>query len=363
MKKMLAVALAILLVSSVFAGSASMVKYSPYPRDYRAMGEAGLSLGGSGRGFFVNPASFSTEKFSLVVPSLEVGVGSISDIVAIPFSSLMDLDAEALDDTMGRITGLMPLLIMKASLSLSLFGFGGALDASGGVFTSGEGISAGIVPFVKIAGTIGCGHSFDLREGLDLEVGIAAHTNLFFYSSPLDISSVGASLTEGLSDNVSMNLSSLNLSFDVGSTLRLGNGFSSGLVLSGLGKGFEMKDIVSEDDFTLPLSSSLDVGFGWERVFWKWLGIKAAVDIKDLSGLIKSFSFPNLLYHTNMGLGINFTKGIGIMCGLKGGFPSLGVDLKLFMVDVFVLYTVDEYSDSVGYNPRDTLSLVARLEF
>lgn len=363
MKKIALLILILTLNASLFAGNGAIGKYAPYPRDYRAMGEAGLSLKGSERGFFVNPASLSTKKFSLVLPSLEIGVGSISDIIDIPFSDLEKMDAGALDQTLGKISGVMPLVMAKAAVSTDIFGLGAAFDSSLGVFASGEGFSAGIVPFLKLAGTLGYGHSFALSERLDLEVGVAAHSNFFFYSSPLSVSSAASVLTDGLGGNVSMNLSSANLTFDVGTTIRSKNGLSFGLVLSGMGDDLEMKDMVTESEFTLERKSSLDVGLGWERVFWKWLGVKAALDVKDLTGLFSSFSFPSFLYHSNMGLGINFTKGLGLMCGLKGGFPSFGVDIKLFFLDVFVLYTVDEYSEKVGYNPRDTLSLVARIAF
>ena len=363
MKKTLSLIIAFLLCASLFSASSNFVKYAPYPREYRAMGEAGLSLKGSERGFFVNPASLSTDDFSLVLPSLEVGIGSVSDIATIPFSSLEKLDADAIGETLGKVSGSMPILTAKSSISFSLFGFGAAFDLSGGVFTSGEGFAAGLVPFMKVAGTLGYGRSFVLSEKMDLEVGASAHTNLFFYSSPIGVSSLSATLVNGLEDNIRMNLSSLYFSVDVGSTLRLKSGFAFGVTLSDMGKDLMIEDIVTETGFYVPFTSSLGVGASWERVFWKWLGVKAALDVKDLGSLFSSPSFPSLLYHTNMGMALSLSKSLELMCGLKGGYPSFGADFKLFFIDLSLLYTVDEYSDKVGYNPRDTLSLIVRLEF
>ena len=141
------------------------------------------------------------------------------------------------------------------------------------------------------------------------------------------------------------------------------NGFSFAMSLLDIGKGFDSVDIITGEKERVKSNFYLNVGSGWERVFWKWLGIKASLDFNDIVGFVKNASFSNFLYHTNMGLKLNLTKGIGVMCGLKGGYPSLGADLKLWFIDLSVLYTMDEYSEYVGYNPRDTLSVLLRLEF
>ena len=86
MKRLITVLLIMSLSFSLF--SFSITSYRPLDREYRAMGSSGMSLKGVEKGFYTNPASLSNDKFNLVLPSLEMGVGSFTEIATIPFSSL-----------------------------------------------------------------------------------------------------------------------------------------------------------------------------------------------------------------------------------------------------------------------------------
>lgn len=361
MKRFLVTLLVLIVSLSLFASS--FTSYRPLEREYRAMGCSGMSLSGVNKGFYTNPAALSNDKFNLVLPALEVGVGSFSEIITIPFSSLADGDFNAINEVLSKLTGTIPILDVKASSSLALFGFGASIDASGGIYTSGEGISVGLVPFLKVAGSFGYGRGFDIREDMTLEVGAMAHVSSFFYSSPIGVSELLNMVSSADFGTLGLKFTKMSFTMDVGTTLRLDNGFSFAVALTDMGAGSDSVNVITGEAEKFESDFSLNLGTGWERVFWKWLGVKASIDFNDVVGFVKDASLSNLLYHTNMGLKVNLTKGIGLMCGLKGGYPSLGADLKLWFIDLSVLYTMDEYSEYMGYNPRDTLSLLLRLEF
>ncbi|MGN1190590.1 MAG: hypothetical protein ACI4SL_09380 [Candidatus Ornithospirochaeta sp.] len=361
MKRFLVTLLVLIVSLSLFASS--FTSYRPLEREYRAMGSSGMALSGVGKGFYTNPAALSNDKFNLVLPALEVGVGSFSEIVTIPFSALGDGNFDAINEVLSKLTGTIPILDVKASSSLTLFGFGAAIDASGGIYTSGEGISVGLIPFLKVAGSFGYGRGFDIRDDIKLEVGAVAHVSSFFYSSPIGVSELLDLFASSSLGNFGLKFTNMTFTMDVGTTLRLDDGLSFALALTDMGKGVNSVDMITGEEEKFDSDFSINIGGGWERVFWKWLGIKASIDFNDIVGFVKDASFSNFLYHTNMGLKVNLTKGIGLMCGLKGGYPSLGADLKLWFIDLSVLYTMDEYSEYMGYNPRDTLSLLLRLEF
>ena len=357
MKRIVIVLILVFLSLSLF--SVSFTSYRPLDREYRAMGSSGMSLKGVGKGFYTNPASLSNDSFNLVLPAIEMGVGSFSEIITIPFSSG---DNDAINEVLSKLTGTIPILDVKTSSSLVLFGFGVSFDASAGLYTSGEGLSVGLIPFMKVAGSLGYGHGFDINDNLRLEVGGVAHTSAFFYSTPIGIEEL-VGLFSSSGDSIGLKFTNFTFSMDLGTTLRLQNGLSFALSLSDMGTGTDSIDIITGDTEKFESDFTINIGSGWERIFWKWFGVKASLDFCDVVGFAKDATFANLLYHTNMGLKLNFTKGLGLMCGMKGGYPSLGADLKLWIIDLSVLYTMDEYSEYVGYNPRDTLSVLLRLEF
>ena len=362
MKRLLFVLLILAVSLSLFASS--FTSFMPLEREYRAMGCSGMSLKGVEKGFYINPASLSNDKFNLVLPSLEVGVGSFSEIIEVSSNAFNSDDfVDSANQVLSKLTGTIPILNINASSSLVLFGLGGSLNLSGGLNTSGEGLSVGLIPFLKIASSFGYGHGFDISDNMRLEVGGVAHVSSFFYSSPVGIAELVDVLATSTLDSIELKYTNTSFSMDLGTTLRLQNGFSFAMSLLDIGKGFDSVDIITGEKERVKSNFYLNVGSGWERVFWKWLGIKASLDFNDIVGFVKNASFSNFLYHTNMGLKLNLTKGIGVMCGLKGGYPSLGADLKLWFIDLSVLYTMDEYSEYVGYNPRDTLSVLLRLEF
>ena len=361
MKRIVIVLILVFLSLSLF--SASFTSYRPLDREYRAMGSSGMSLKGVGKGFYTNPASLSNDSFNLVLPAIEMGVGSFSEIITIPFSSLSKGDYDAVNEVLSKLTGTIPILDVKTSSSLVLFGFGACFDASTGLYTSGEGISVGFIPYLKFGGSFGYGHGFDINEDIRLEVGAVAHMSSSFYSSPVGISELMNMLSTSAIDALGLKYAESTFSFDLGTTVRLQNGLSFALSLSDMGTGTDSVDIITGDTEKFESDFTINIGSGWERVFWKWFGVKASLDFCDVVGFARDATFANFLYHTNMGLKLNFTKGLGLMCGLKGGYPSLGADLKLWVIDLSVLYTMDEYSEYVGYNPRDTLSVLLRLEF
>ena len=361
MKRIVIVLILVFLSLSLF--SASFTSYRPLDREYRAMGSSGMSLKGVGKGFYTNPASLSNDSFNLVLPAIEMGVGSFSEIITIPFSFLSNGDYDAVNEVLSKLTGTIPILDVKTSSSLVLFGFGASFDASTGLYTSGEGISVGLVPYLKFGGSFGYGHGFDINKDIRLEVGAVAHMSSSFYSSPVGISELMNMLSTSAIDALGLKYAESTFSFDLGTTVRLQNGLSFALALSDMGTGTDSIDIITGDTEKFESDFTINIGSGWERVFWKWFGVKASLDFCDVVGFARDAPFANFLYHTNMGLKLNFTKGLGLMCGLKGGYPSLGADLKLWVIDLSVLYTMDEYSEYVGYNPRDTLSILLRLEF
>ena len=361
MKRIVIVLILVFLSLSLF--SASFTSYRPLDREYRAMGSSGMSLKGVGKGFYTNPASLSNDSFNLVLPAIEMGVGSFSEIITIPFSSLSKGDYDAVNEVLSKLTGTIPIIDVKISSSLVLFGFGASFDASTGLYTSGEGISVGLIPYLKFGGSFGYGHGFDINEDIRLEVGAVAHMSSSFYSSPVGISELMNMLSTSAIDALGLKYAESTFSFDLGTTVRLQNGLSFAMTLSDIGNGSESVDIVTGDKEKFKSDFTLNIGSGWERVFWKWFGVKASIDFCDVVGFVKEATLTNFLYHTNMGLKFNFTKGFGLMCGLKGGYPTLGADLKLWFIDFSLLYTMDEYSEYMGYNPRDTLSILLRLEF
>ena len=111
-----------------------------------------------------------------------------------------------------------------------LFGFGVSFDASAGLYTSGEGLSVGLIPFMKVAGSLGYGHGFDINDNLRIEVGGVAHTSAFFYSIPIGIEEL-VGLFSSSGGSIGLKFTNFTFSMDLGTTLRLQNGLSLGFLL------------------------------------------------------------------------------------------------------------------------------------
>ncbi|MDD7270348.1 MAG: hypothetical protein PUH25_00550, partial [Spirochaetales bacterium] len=84
-----------------------------------------------------------------------------------------------------------------------------------------------------------------------------------------------------------------------------------------------------------------------------------AMDLVDITRI----NLNNALYHLNLGGYFGIWNNLGLYGGLKGGYPSFGLKLKLLFMESYVTYTINEYSEFVGYNPKDTLSFSFRLLF
>lgn len=353
MKKILTIVLLLLLAFSISAMDISSElnksTYNPTSMTFRAMGESGRAIALAEDGFSVNPAALANERFMLILPSFEAGVTNVNALLNSDIRAVLKKDTTAMMDMLSLLSGSSYFIDGKISSSLIIKGFGVSFSLKSGIYTSGESISAYVTVPIESVLSFGYAHEFDLNDSYKLSVGGVFHTNLRYYIKPVDISTFVDVATGDEKLDLSF-IKESNLTLDLGATLKMPYGFSSALTIDHI----TLKNFKGNLKYDLALSTSL----GWSYKYGP-LRLSLAMDLVDITRI----NLNNALYHLNLGGYIGIWNNLGLYGGLKGGYPSFGLKLKLLFMESYVTYTINEYSEFVGYNPKDTLSFSFRLLF
>ena len=329
--------------------------YRPTSSVYRAMGSSGRAISLSEDACFVNPAN-NDESFRLILPSVEFGVSNPRELLA-TLNSVIKKDVNKMLDALSILSGSSYLASIKLSGMMIIKGFSIQGDLRLGLYTRGESISASISIPTEAVLTIGYSHIFEFENDYSLSIGGNAHLNHREYSIPIDAASF-VNYYVNKKELIEGRIIGSNISFDLGATFNLPYGFNTSLTLEDIAFDIKYKDSnnIEERIVKIPLSLCLSLGYKDKFGPFTFMG---AIDLVD----VLKINSNNFFYHLNMGAGVEIWKNIGLYGGLKGGYPSFGLKLKLFFFELFASYEINDYSKYVGYNPKDTLSIMIRLFF
>ncbi len=353
MKKILSFLFLLILVFSVSAidisNELNRSNYIPSSMTFRAMGESGRAIALAEDGFSINPAALASDSFQLILPSFEAGVTNVNALLNADIKGVLKKDTKAMMDMLSLLSGSSYFIDGKISSSVIIKGFGLSFSLKSGLYTSGESISAYVTVPIEGVLSLGYAHEFDLNDNYKLSVGGVLHTNIRYYIKPVDVST----FVDVASGTAKLDLSFIkesNLTLDLGATIKMPYGFNGALTVNNI----TLKNFKGNLNYNISLSTSL----GWSYKYGP-LRLSLAMDLVDLARM----NLNNALYHLNLGGYIGLWNNFGLYGGLKGGYPSFGLKLKLFFMESYVTYTINEYSEYMGYNPKDTLSFSFRLLF
>lgn len=353
MKKISLILIALLLVLSLpakdFSSELNRTAYIPTSMTFRAMGESGRAIALPEDGFSVNPAALASDGFELILPSFEAAVTNVNALLNSDIKGVLNKDTTAMMDMLSLLSGSSYFIDGKISSSLIIKGFGVSFSLKSGLYTSGESISAYVTVPIEGVLSLGYAHEFDLNNSYKLSIGGVLHTNLRYYIKPVDVTTFVDVATGDEKLDLSF-IKESNLTLDLGATLKMPYGFSSALTIDHI----TLKNLKGNLKYDLSLSTSL----GWSYKYGP-LRLSLAMDLVDITRI----QINNALYHLNLGGYIGLWNNLGLYGGLKGGYPSFGLKLKLLFMESYITYTINEYSEFVGYNPKDTLSFSFRLFF
>ncbi len=332
--------------------------YRDLPMRYSAMGESGISLSRDEDSLSVNAGAVRTKGFRLIVPSVRVDLLNCAHLKDIDFIKISKGEISAISDAVSFLSGDAPIARLSLGTAMQINGFDLGLNATCGLFSSGESIAAMFTGYADGSLSAGYAHRFSLSEEYALTLGGTGHVNLRFSTTAVDVNTFVDYVTEKSTKLIGGIVSGYSLSLDLGATLELPYGFSAAL---------SVNDISSPYTYSvgtvISVPCNITLGSGWRMRAIGFLDLQAAVDVTDIIGLVRDFSPSEMLYHLNMGAGAGLWNMLSVYGGLKGGYPSFGARVKLLFAEISASYTISEYSRYMGYNPKDMLSLQLRLVF
>lgn len=314
--------------------------------------------------FSHNPAFLSARDYSVNIP-INARIYNISgllenDLVK-DISDLSSMDRErmisSLLDLLREFNGTMPLLGLDEDISFTVGGFGLDVSLKESVITSGGSVGTTLSAAVEGAVTAGFGFKYE-RDDYLISLGITPKLSYSIYTSPVGIdTAVGILLDNSLFDNVEI-YQGIGFSADIGAYAAFPYNFKAALVLRDIGSRIMVSDTGGRTELeNRPLR--LDAALGWSG---QWgiisldleMGLRGLDNIKDDVDLMKSF---------NAGMRLGITDFIAINAGINGGYPSCGLELNIFFIDLMVAYYYQDYGVTYGLSPRDVVAFELALSF
>ena len=370
--------------SSDPAYSAMTEPYQPLTARALGMGGAGIAVTGSADTFFINPAALASRRLEISLPSAQVTMYHIYDLVS---SGLIDDIASGETPSLNSLTDLIKtgygkIADVDAAVSFTAGGFGLGINTTASFLTYNSGANtttANIIGKVNAAISLGYGYRFNLPLDFSIDVGAMVRFNYLAYTQTLGAESVLGPLTSGEGLDFASLLSGIpimagySIPFDVGLNVNMPLGFSAGVVARNLnGKyymtGFDGYERFLEDPFggnagedsRFEFSSdwSLDAGIGWSLDTW-YLSPSIAVDVRDIVGLCQTedADFRDFMYHLNVGAELRILSFLDIRGGLRQGYWTLGVGLDLWAVKLDIAYFRQEFGATAGDYGLDGLTV------
>ena len=368
--------------------SAMVDPFQPLTARALAMGGAGVAVTGRSDTFYINPASLASRRFQLSIPSAQVTLYHVYDLLETgvvedlinggdPMDSVGDI-LESIDAGKGKIAD------VDAGLSFTAGGFGLGINARASVLTYGNnvgGLNAKVIGKVNAAASIGYGYRFNLPADFSIDLGVMVRFNYLAYTEALGASEVSKVLSESGDPMELLNgtpiMAGYSIPVDVGLNINMPAGFSLGAVARNLNGKYHMTAYESYEglldnpfggpdatSFTFDSDWSLDAGIGWSANTW-YLSPTLAVDVRDIIGLsrIDDVDFRDFMYHLNVGAELRLLSFLDLRGGLNQGYWTLGVGLDLWAVKVDISYFHQEFGVAVGDNGLDGLTVRVNIGF
>ena len=327
-------------------------------------GDAVLTSNEVNYAFFHNPAFLTSKNFSFLLPvnaQIYNISGLISNDLIANITAISSMDEESMVNgllsLLREFSGTMPLLSMDESLSFTVKGFGLNLALREEVITTGGSVATTLSACIE--GELSAGFGFDIPlDEYHISLGMTPKLLYRVYTSPVGIeTAVDFMLDSSLSEAVTV-YEALALSMDIGAYVSFPLGFSSALVLRNIGSDYEAAGTDgSVEELENPFA--IDTAIGWSG---KWsfislqleLGLRGWNNIRDTIDLMRSF---------NAGMSLGLTDFVSINAGISGGYPSLGLELDIFCIDLIIAYYWQDYGINYGLNPRDIIALEVAIAF
>ena len=371
--------------------SAMVEPFQPLTARALAMGGAGVAVTGRSDTFYINPASLASRRFQLSIPSAQVTLYHVYDLLETgvvedlinggdPMDSVGDI-LESIDAGKGKIAD------VDAGLSFTAGGFGLGINARASVLTYGNNVgalNAKVIGKVNAAASIGYGYRFNLPADFSIDLGVMVRFNYLAYTEK-----VGAEKVQEVMGNEDPDIMSIfagipvmagfSIPIDVGLNLNMPYGFSLGVVARNLNGKYHMTGfdnyekflqdpfggkVIKDNKFTFDSDWSLDAGIGWSFNRW-YFSPTIAVDVRDIVGLAqtKNVDFRDFMYHLNIGAEIRLLSFLDVRGGLSQGYWTLGVGIDLWAIKMDIAYFSQEFGDRVGDNGLDGLTIRFNIGF
>ena len=338
LKRILVIALlALISISSVFAVNlaipsadntyAAMVEpFQPLTARALGMGSAGVAVTGRSDTFYINPASLASKRFQLSLPSAQVTLYHVYDILQSgmienimngedPYKGVGDI-LESIEAGKGKIAD------VDAGVSFTAAGFGLGVNARASVLTYGDdvgGLNSDIIVKVNAAVSMGYGFRINLPSDFSLDLGLMVRFNYLAYTEKVGAEKVQEVMGKEDPDIMSIFagipvMAGFSIPIDVGLNLNMPYGFSLGVVARNLNGKYHMTGfdnyekflqdpfggkVIKDNKFTFDSDWSLDAGIGWSFNRW-YFSPTIAVDVRDIVGLAqtKNVDFRDFMYQS-----------------------------------------------------------------
>ena len=329
--------------------------FSATSAKYEAMGRAGVALHSDKDAIHVNPANIATDTWSWHIPAASVTIYNVRDILksqivqdAVENNMKEDMTGYATDlvGIYGK-AGYGEIAKIDARIGFKAPHFELSSDTQINLFTYvplENKMEMSVIPQVDDVTSLGIGMRL-YGGNVSLDLGVTGRFALRAYYSKVDLNT----FLNGDEDLMTKLMESnpvvvgYAIPFDVGATLNLPFGFSTGMVYRNINGNYktmyaeslealQAKKVV-KDAFKLEVPATLDVGVAWAPKMgaWGWIAEpQVAVDVKDVVKVAKSgFDKETLLKSLHAGVELQVLKLAEVRAGLDGGYVTLGAGLDL----------------------------------
>ncbi len=356
--------------------------YRPITARALGMGTTGIAATGRSDSFFINPASLGARRFQLSLPSLQVTMYHLYDMVSSDiFGSVVNGSTSGYTDLLTALkSGRGKLADIDAGLSFTAGGFGFGVNTGLSLLTHGGqigGLESSIIGEVNAVISLGYGYRFHLPDDFSIDLGAMVRFNYLAYTEALganefiDLVGKNSDIQDELMNQTPI-MVGYSFPIDVGMNLNMPYGFSFGLVARNLNGRYYMT--VDEglngwgndpfgtngqsEKFNFDTDWSLDAGVAWTLSTW-YLSPTIAIDFTDIVGICQTdnVDIRDFMYHLNIGAEIRVLSFLDIRAGLSQGYWSLGVGLDLWAFKVDVAYFRHEFGNTAGEYGLDGLTI------
>ena len=358
--------------------------FSATSAKYEAMGRAGVALHSDKDAIHVNPANIATDTWSWHIPAASVTIYNVRDILK------SQIVQDAVEGNMKEdMTGYAPDLVgiygkagygeiakIDARIGFKAPHFELSSDTQINLFTYvplENKMEMSVIPQVDDVTSLGIGMRL-YGGNVSLDLGVTGRFALRAYYSKIDLNT----FLNGDEDLMTKLMESnpvvvgYAIPFDVGATLNLPFGFSTGMVYRNINGNYktmyaeslealQAKEVV-KDAFKLEVPATLDVGVAWAPKMgaWGWIAEpQVAVDVKDVIKVAKSgFDKETLLKSLHAGVELQVLKLAEVRAGLDGGYVTLGAGLDLLhLIHVEAAYGRQLFELGAGEKAVDAFTI------